>query len=171
MRRATVLVSLAVLGVFVSAVPAAAQTFDFDAMVRASFGIRNSIVCPPDLDCGTASVDGFGKATRTFAITGFVPAVPPGCDLVTGIEHMTLDSDGSTLDLAVTAALCYPGASHSAPDDQAPSKGDPFKATGTFEVSDGTGVFAGAGGSGTLTAIGAGDAIVINYAGTITLGS
>ena len=171
MRRATVLVSLAVLGLLVAALPAAAQTVDFDATVRASFGIRNSIECPPDLDCGTARVDGFGKATRTLAITGLAPDSPPGCDTITGIEHMTLDSDGSTLDLAVTAALCYPGASHSAPDDEARSQGDPFKASGTFEVIDGTGVFAGANGRGTLTAIGAGDAIVIHYAGTITLGS
>ena len=33
----------------------------------------------------------------------------------------------------------------------------------------GTGVFAGASGSGTLTSVGAGDAIVIHYSGTLAI--
>lgn len=169
MRRALCLLSLATLGSFAAAVPASAQTVEFDASVRASFGIRNSIDCPPDLDCGTARIDGFGKATRTLGITGVAPGVPAGCDTVTAIEHMILDSDGSILDLAVRAALCYPGASSSAPGQQGRSQGNPFQGTGTFEVIGGTGVFAGASGSGTLTAIGAGDAIVIDYSGALTL--
>lgn len=168
MRRILCLFGLAALGSFVAAVPAAAQIVEFEASVQASLGIRNSIDCPPDRDCGTARIDGFGKATRTLAITGFVPDQPAGCDTVTGIEHMTLDSDGSTLELGVTAALCYPGGSHDARDEPQ-SQGDPFQATGAFEVIGGTGVFAGASGSGTLTAIGAGDAVVIHYTGTITL--
>jgi hypothetical protein len=169
MRRALCLVTLAALGSFAVAAPAAAQLVELDAVVRAAFGIRNSIDCAPGLMCGTARIDGFGKATTTFAITGFVPDVPPGCNTFSGIQQMTLESDGSMVELVVTAALCYPGRSHEAPDDQAPSQGDPFNATGTFEVVGGTGVFANASGSGALTAIAAGDAIVIDYAGTISL--
>ena len=168
MRRALCLLSLAALGLL-AAHPAAAQPFELDASVRGSFGIRNSIDCPPDLDCGTARIVGFGKATRTLGITGVTPGVPAGCNTLTAVEHMVLDSDGSILDLAVTAALCYPGASSTAPGQQGISRGNPFQATGTFEVIGGTGVFAGAGGSGTLTAIGAGDAIVIHYSGALTL--
>jgi hypothetical protein len=169
MRRALCLLSLGALGVLAAAVPAAAQTVELHARVQGSFGIRNSIDCAPDLDCGTARIDGFGKATRTLGITGATPGVPVGCDTLTAIEHMILDSDGSILDLAVTAALCHPGGSSTAPGQQGRSQGNPFQATGTFEVIGGTGVFAGAAGSGTLTAIGAGDAIVIDYSGTLTL--
>lgn len=95
---------------------APAQTVGFNADVQASFGIRNSIECPPDLDCGRARIVGFGKATRTLAITGFTPGVPIGCNSVTAVEHMVLESDGSSLDLQLDAALCAPGGSANSND-------------------------------------------------------
>jgi hypothetical protein len=168
MRRALYIVSSAALAALTLALPAQAQTATFDANVQGSFGIRNSMTCPPDLDCGRARIDGFGKATRTLAITGFTPGVPAGCNSVTAIEHMVLDSDGSTLDLVLDAAICYPGASQDASDSPR-AQGDPFQATGTFAIVGGTGVFAGATGSGTLTSVGAGDAIVIHYSGTLVI--
>jgi hypothetical protein len=167
MRLVFRLLTLAALAALTGVPSALAATLTFDADVQASFGIRNSITCPPTLDCGRARIAGFGNATRTLAITSFTPDVPAGCDSVTAAEHMVLVSDGSTLDLALVAALCYPGASHEAPDTPR-AQGDPFKATGTFVVVGGTGVFAGAAGNGTLTSAGAGDGIVIHYSGTLT---
>jgi len=168
MRRALCIVSSAALAALTLTLPAPAQTSTFEANVQGSFGIRNSMTCPPNLDCGRARIDGFGAATRALAITGFTPGVPAGCDSVTAVEHMVLDSDGSTLDLVLDAALCYPGSSRDASDSPR-AQGDPFKATGTFAVVGGTGVFAGAAGSGTLTSVGAGDAIVIHYSGTLVI--
>lgn len=168
MRRALWLVIPGVVAALALVVSASAATVAFNADVQASFGIRNSITCPPDLDCGRARIDGFGNATRTLAITGFTPGVPSGCNSVSALEHMVLDRDGSTLDLALDAALCSPGGSENAPSGPR-SQGDPFKATGTYAVIGGTGVFAGATGAGTLTSVGAGDGIVIHYSGTLTL--
>jgi hypothetical protein len=168
MRRASHVVTIVALIALTAAAAASAQTVAFNADVQGLFGIRNSISCPPGLDCGRARIDGFGKATRTLAITGFVPGTPAGCDSVTALEHMVLDSDGSTLDLALEAAICPPGASDEAPHSPR-SQGDPFKATGAFAVVGGTGAFAGATGSGTLVSVGAGDGIVIHYSGTLTL--
>jgi hypothetical protein len=168
MRRTLLLGMIVALATLALASAASAQTVAFDAKVQGSFGIRNSISCPPNFDCGRAMIDGFGKATRALEITSFVPDTPPGCDSVTAVEHMVLNSDGSTLDLALEAALCYPGGSHAAPDSPQ-AEGDPFTASGTFVVIGGTGTFAGASGSGTLTGVGAGDAIVIHYSGTLML--
>jgi len=168
MRRVPCTVISAALAALIWALPAPAQTAVFKANVQGSFGIRSSTTCPPNLDCGRARIDGFGAATRALAITGFTPGVPAGCDSVTAVEHMVLDSDGSTLDLALDAALCYPGSSRDSSDSPR-AQGDPFKATGTFAVVGGTGVFAGATGSGTLTSVGAGDAIVIHYSGTLVI--
>ena len=168
MRRALGIVISAALAALALALPAAAETATFEANVQGSFGIRNSMTCPPNLDCGRARIDGYGAATRTLAITGFAPGVPAGCDSVTAVEHMVLDSNGSTLDLALDAALCYPGSSHDASDNPR-AQGDPFRATGTFLVVGGTGVFAGATGGGTLTSVGAGDGIVIHYSGTLAI--
>jgi hypothetical protein len=168
MRRALCVFIPTTLAALTVALPAPAQTADFAASVQGWFGIRNSSTCPPNLDCGRARIDGFGKATRTLAITGGTPGVPDGCNSVTAVEHMVLESDGSTLDLALDAALCYPGSSQSAPDSPR-AQGDPFRATGTFAVVGGSGVFAGATGSGTLTGLGAGDAIVLHYSGSLTI--
>jgi hypothetical protein len=168
-RYPSVMAALAAAGVALAlAMPASAGTTAFEADVQGSFGIRSSDECPPDLDCGRARIEGFGKATRTLALTGFAPNLPPGCDTVTAIERLVLVADGSTLDLALDAALCYPGASAGAQGSPR-SQGDPFKATGRFVVLGGSGRFAGATGAGTLRSVGAGDAIVIHYSGTLTL--
>ena len=167
MRRALWVVIPAAVAALALTASAAAETVAFSADVQASFGIRNSIQCPPDLDCGRARIVGFGKATRTLAITGFTPGVPSGCNSVTAVEHMVLERDARTLDLALDAALCTPGGSASA-NDPPGAPGDPFTATGTYVVLGGAGV-AGATGGGTLTGVGAGDGIVIHYTGTLTL--
>lgn len=168
MRRALALGVLTAIAALAAALPVSAETTAFGADVQGWFGIRASSTCPPDLDCGRARIDGFGKATRTLAITGFAPGVPEGCNSLTAVERLVLDADGSTLELALEAALCNPGASAAAPHTPR-SQGDPFTATGTYVVLGGTGVFAGATGGGTLTALGAGDAIVIHYDGTLAL--
>jgi hypothetical protein len=168
MRRALWVVIPAAVAALALTASAAAQTVAFSADVQASFGIRNSIQCPPDLDCGRARIVGFGKATRTLAITGFTPGVPSGCNSVTALEHRVLESDGSTLDLALDAALCNPGGSASA-NDPPGSPGDHLHSDGNLRRPRGTGAFAGATGGGTLTGVGAGDGIVIHYTGTLTL--
>jgi hypothetical protein len=167
--RLAKLIVLSALAALALAVSAQAQTMDLEVDVQGLFGIRNSVECPPSLDCGKARIDGFGKATRTFQITGFTPDVLPGCNFVSGVDHLVLDSDGSSLDLGLAATLCGPGSSENAPDSPR-SQGDPLRATGTFSVLGGTGTFADATGGGALLAIAAGDSIVIHYSGTLVLG-
>jgi hypothetical protein len=100
--------------------------------------------CPAGVDlCSKGVVHGFGTATGAFT---FSP-----------LERVfTLDSDGSTLRIAL------------APVDLSPPV-----LTGTWTVIGGTGVFAGATGSGmiwaTVTGV-AGPSDTAHYRGTITLG-
>jgi hypothetical protein len=164
--RLLVLMAIVALAAVVGAVtarPAAAapQTVDFTLIFHAS--VSNS--CPTGvLTCGTVVVPGFGQAMATFTPTGFVPGVPePNCFIGEGIVGITLESDGSTLQLATEAAACTPGASGSAPG------GAPFQAEGTWSVIEGTGVFSGATGGGTTSTNNAGDVTVSRYFGTITL--
>jgi hypothetical protein len=63
---------------------------------------------------------------------------------------------------------CTPGRSADAPDGDR-AFGNPFQGEGTFVISAGTGVFAGASGDGTLYTRAGGDVYNLHYAGTITI--
>ena len=76
--------------------------------------------------------------------------------------------DGSTLVLMETGTVCFPGKSTLAPG-AAKSFGNPFNIEATFTIVAGTGVFAGAQGSGTDVIKAAGDTGHSRLSGSITL--
>lgn len=124
------------------AVPAAATTYDF----RASFKGSD---CGPDL-CDTGTIQGFGRVTSRLHFTSLGPGPSPTCSSGTADRLITLDADGSTLQLAVDGTICG------------------RFIDGTFSVVGGTGVFGGATGDGTLRGI-AHNGEAVQYRGTLTL--
>jgi hypothetical protein len=103
----------------------------------------NFRTCPPGIDlCGKGVVHGYGTATGTFT---FFPTE----------RVFTLDSDGSTLRIALV-----------------PTDLSPPTLAGTWTIEGGTGVFAGATGSGVIWATTTGVPVpsdTAHYVGTITL--
>jgi len=125
--------------------------------------LHDSLVCPAGFDlCGKGELQGFGTVTTTLAFTGFGPG-PDNCTALTGERVLTLDSDGSTLQLSLEGVLCPQGQS----GGRAPGVG-----SGTFTVTAGTGQFAGATGTGQLTVQATGKpglSDTAQYEGTLTL--
>jgi hypothetical protein len=148
MRRAVCFLVLAVFGLLAGTLPAAAQTQVFKAE------LHDNKACPPGFDfCGNGVVHGFGTATTTLNFTGAVPG-PGDCLTATANRTITLDSDGSTLLIAIAGMLC----------DQ--------KLDATYTIVSGTGVFAGASGGGTLEGTDTGVPVpsdTIHLRGSITL--
>jgi hypothetical protein len=125
--------------------------------------LHDNLTCPTGFDlCGKGLVHGFGTVTTTLTFTGFGPG-PGNCASLTAERVLTLDSDGSTLDLSIEGILCPQGAS----GGHAPGKG-----SGTFTVVGSTGRFAGATGSGQLSVQATGVpglSDTAHYQGTLTL--
>jgi hypothetical protein len=97
-------------------------------------------------------IQGYGVVTTTIEITGFGPGSNDCPDSVTGIRVVTLRSDpSSTLTFALDGLLC-----------------DPLVA-GTWTIVDGTGIFSGATGMGTITGVLNFRMDVVQYRGTITI--
>jgi hypothetical protein len=93
---------------------------------------RDAATCGGGRFCGTGTLEGFG-AVKTQLTLGPTLAGPEGCVGVAGTRIVTLASDAeSTLRLSVRGAACG------------------SRAWGTFTVASGTGVFAGATGSGEI---------------------
>jgi len=114
-------------------------------------------------------VTGYGAATSVFDLTDFAPIDDTNCGDVSAVRTITLVSDGSTLELTEVGTACFPGKSPFAPGAQK-SFGNPGTIRTTFTVTGGTGVFAGATGSGTDTdGPVAGDAGHASLSGTLTL--
>jgi hypothetical protein len=158
------LVAAATLVLLVS-LPALAGTRTFKAVILENFEIRASAqpcdVLIDGFSCpGTGTVQGFGPVTSTI----FFPFDPP-YPLTRTLEL----ADGSTLVLEeMPLGGSRPGASAYAPGQQV-SAGNPGFDNFAWSVVDGTGVFAGAVGSGTWENVQAGDTIVIRFTGTLTL--
>ena len=149
MRRAICLLLLVGFGVIAGALPAAAQTTQpFKAE------LHDNLACPPGFDfCGKGLVHGFGTATTTLNFTGAVPG-PGDCLTATANRTITLDGDGSTLLLSIAGTICRQ------------------KLDASFAIVGGTGVFAGASGSGTLTGTATGVPLpsdTVHLRGSITL--
>lgn len=140
--------------------PAAASTTSFDAHFRETFHRGNA-------PSGVGAIVGYGKATETFS--AYDELHEGNCNTFFGNTVITLVSDpSSTLTTDESDFTCTPGASREAPNDPQ-SYGNPERGTGSFEIIDGTGVFEGATGNGEVTVNIAGDIIVVDYEGTITL--
>lgn len=118
--------------------------------------------------CGTGTVQGFGRATSVFDITSFEPIEGTNCADLEGVRVITLVGDGSTLTLEEDGVVCFPGNSFFTHGSQV-SFGNPASFEGTFEVSDGSGVFRRASGSGTSRFTNAGDSGHATLDGTISL--
>ena len=126
-----------------------------------SFGIRNSDDCPPGLDCGRAASTDSGRQRGHSRSPAYSPILHPAASLSLRSSAWCSSATGARSTSRSRPCSAFrrlrERASHAA------GAGDPFKATGTFVVAGGTGAFAGATGGGTLTSVGAGDAIVIHY--------
>jgi len=97
--------------------------------------------------CGTGTVIGFGRVKTELAL-GAAAAPAPGCLGGKGPRTVTLENDAnSTLRLAVQGSACG------------------TRAWGTFKIVSGTGVFAGAKGSGIIW----GTPFSVRYFGVLTL--
>jgi hypothetical protein len=156
--KLAILVATALL--LTSAPLAAAQTTDsFEATFRESLGRGNE-------PSGVGHIYG-SLVTEVFTFTGEVETDDPSCPvMITGFTVFTFP-DGSTVTTAEEYLICFPGQTRSAPGSQV-SYGNPQIWTGTFEIADGTGSFAGVTGSGDITVKFAGDILVIHYSGTVT---
>lgn len=170
MRRITLLGALGVVALLVIPPLAEAQTTQsFEAHFK-NVQQKKAPPCPGGaLDfCGTGTVSGFGPASYELQGTGITPIPNSGCLAVTAVATITLADQSGSFTANVTATVCFPGNSHSAPG-YLKSFGNPFNAEGTFVITGGTGVFAGATGSGTATLKGAGAHTALDATGTITL--
>ena len=167
MRRAF-LVAIAAAWMLVVAPPAAADPVPFNATFQEFFGKSAAHPCQGAFYCGTGSVAGFGEATSTVNVldfSGFDPET--GCATAV-TERVIRLSDGSTVTLIATEVVCTPGRSTFAPGAMK-SFGNPTLTTGTFTVVSGTGEFAGATGTGTLTTRLAGESGHTTLSGTVDL--
>jgi hypothetical protein len=139
--------------------PAAAQTTDFSAETKA--GVPKPVGCPEGANlCGDAIIKGLGTAQfRLFVRTFQITSEP--CGDYTATATFTL-ADESRLTLAEDGVACGMGKTFFKGSEK--SFGNPFRASGTWEVQDATGQFAGSTGIGSATRHVAG----AHYSGTYT---
>jgi hypothetical protein len=169
MRRITLLGALGVVALLVIPPLAEAQTTQSFEAHFANAQQRNAPPCPGGiLDfCGTGTVSGFGPASYELQGTGVTPIPNSQCLAVTAVVTITLADQSGSFTADATAINCFPGNSQNTAKS-ANSFGNPFKATGSFVITGGTGVFAGATGRGTATLRGAGAHTALDATGTIT---
>jgi hypothetical protein len=165
--RAVRLSLLAVLLALVAAPSAGAQTTQsIDITLSSHLGRQKQAQQCGLLACGTTTIPGFGTAAWTIAPRS--EDVGRSCGTASATVRFVLVSGAGQLDALVEGAICYPGNSHNAPG-AARSFGNPLTFAGTFTITGGTGVFAGASGSGTATLKAAGALIRARATGTLTL--
>jgi len=151
----------------VAAPSAVAQTSPLNLDITSHLGKKKAEQECGLLLCGTTTLPGFGEAFYTL-IPIADPAPTRGCEPAEAFVRFELLSSGDQLFVDVAGQACYPGNSNAAPGS-GKSFGNPLRATGTFTVSGGTGVFEGASGSGTATLTSAGARVRISANGTLTL--
>jgi hypothetical protein len=174
MRRLVVVLSLSLMASVSTGSVMAATSSIFEARFTQHLGRGTGAFSGPcDIAfCGTGQVVGYGEAELTIVATGAEPTSAPGCGFalaVTGIATIELE-DGSALALDEAGIYCLPGGSHFAPGNFFVSYGNPLDIRATYTVVSGSGVFAGAAGSGTTTLRQAGDTQVAGFSGTLSIG-
>jgi hypothetical protein len=121
---------------------------------------------PPTLVfCGDGNIAGIGKASSTAHLTA-PPAPIPGTDCLTinAVRTITLADGSGSLNLTEEGTKCPP--SEAAGNNAA---GSPYTVAKAYVITGGTGVFAGASGSGTDINRSAGNSQVSDLSGSITL--
>jgi len=151
--------------VLVTAGPASAETVSFNARLIGHI-TRASAGCPEGASlCGQATIDGFGPAQYFFFFGSFEPT-SEACGNYTGtITTFTLE-DGSTLTVEESGVACGPDHSF-LKGPLFTAYGNPRAFSGTWEVQEATGQFAGVTGSGADTGRTAGAAVQATYSGTL----
>ena len=164
MRRTRALLLAALLALTVSVPVSAATTFDVMAIVKENFERAPSDEpCVFDEVNETLTCPGQGNAGRFGQLTS--SAIYDGSLFVT--RTLTF-RDGSTVTLLEEyGETMFPGNSQNAPGAMK-SFGNPFSEAGTWEIIDATGSQAGTTGSGTVTAMGAGNTFQFWFSGTVT---
>ena len=148
MRNVFLLAVLAITGLIAMAPAAQAQTQPFSARFKGNQRL-NEPPCAAGVLCGIGSISGFGDATYS-ALPVSVGPVAGSCQPLTALVFVDLSDGQGSLTLLVDGELCWPGTSADAPG-ALQSFGNPVRIDGPYEVTDGTGVFDGAGGSGSGT--------------------
>jgi hypothetical protein len=159
--------SLVCAGVLAIAAPASASaTTNFSATFQLHYrhGVA-PVPCSVDF-CFSGIVAGYGEATLSGTVTSSSPILGTSCASATYEATIEL-AESSTLALEASGVVCPVGNSGNAPGSPV-SYGNPISLTGTFTIPGGTGVFAGASGSGTFIDYFAGDVQVANLSGTIS---
>lgn len=162
MRRLAILLTMFSLPLaFVATGAAATSTF------RATFVdiYSQCPIHPPTLVfCGDGTVTGFGQASSTAHLTGpLVPILGTDCYALAAVRIITL-ADGDSLTLVEAGTKCPPSGAAGAN-----AQGNPYTVAKTYTISGGTGVFAGASGSGSDVNRSAGNSQVSVISGAITL--
>lgn len=171
-RRFVAALALA-MGVLLAFAPSASAGSDsLDAQFRIFFGKSTAHRCssPEIFLCGVGTVEGYGSATTTIIVSdsgGFDAAT--GCFVLTFQEDIVLADGSGTLTLQETGSLCYPTAAAGSARGAVSGRsfGNPTSGTLTYTVSGGSGVFAGASGTGTVEFFAAGEVGTKTVSGSI----
>lgn len=121
---------------------------------------------PTIVFCGDGNVVGYGAAHSTAALAGPLVSLGGGCFSLTAVRTITLLDGSGSLTMHETGTKCAP--SEAAFQN---ALGVPYTVAKTYTISGGTGVFAGASGSGGDVNRSAGNSQVSVISGTIEFGS
>lgn len=125
-------------------------------------------ICPTNppsvVFCGSGTIAGYGAAESTATLTSIAPLPGTDCRALTAVRSIRLDDGTGSLTLAESGTICPPSAA------AADAAGGPYTVAKTYVVAGGTGVFAGARGSGSDINRSAGNSQVSVISGTITVG-
>jgi hypothetical protein len=155
-RRLTILICLLALPLWSSATAGAGTPQAFHATFH-DVAFQNSC-SPPIVFCGSGVVSGYGQATTVVRVTSIVPISGSACMAVAGTREITLEDGTGTLVASFSGVRCPLG-----------EGGHAFRIEFSYTITGGSGVFAGATGSGTGINTTAGNVQVVSLAGTITL--
>lgn len=119
---------------------------------------------PPTLVfCGDGTLPGYGRASSTAFLTAPPAPIPnTDCQSIHAIRTIALTDGTGTLTLAEVGSLCPRSGNAS-------TRGHPYTVAKTYVIAAGTGVFAGATGSGSDVNRSAGNEQVSVLKGTLTL--